>query len=281
MSAIASINKDEFHLFQVLIEQDSGIFLEEDKTYLLESRLKRIVEEFAFPSYGDLYRKAKENSIPRLRAMIIDAITTNETLWFRDKGPFLILDEVFLPDMAAQISRGKPKVRIWSAASSTGQEAYSIAMAIHEYCRWHGNGVVHPSHFEILATDISSRAISACTLGAYDNLSMTRGMTEAFKNRYFKDHGREWLIDPELKRMIEFKEFNLLYDFGSLGTFDAIFCRNVAIYFSHEVKVQLFEKTRKAMRSGGIFFLGTSESLTYYSNRFTAREYKGHTYYQA
>lgn len=273
------ITNQEFNLLRAYIEEVSGISLEEEKSYLIESRLKGLLGEFDCNNYGDLYRKAKENASPLLRNKIVDAITTNETLWFRDKGPYVIFEQMFLPEMARQIAKGKPKVRIWSAACSTGQEPYSLAMGINEYLLWHGKEGAELSHFEIVATDISPQALSVGKLGAYDQLSIDRGLSDAHRMKYFKQNGRYWILDPEIKKMVEFKEFNLLNDFDSLGTFDAIFCRNVAIYFSHDVKVELFEKLRKTLRPGGIFIVGTSETLSYYSKAFKGMVFNNYPYY--
>ena len=180
------LTREEFDLFRVFIEQECSISLDDEKAYLLESRLKGLVEEHQCSSYGDLYLMAKNNNVPLLRSKIIDAITTNETLWFRDNCPYKVLDEVFLPEMLRQLSAGKPKVRIWSAACSTGQEPYSISMVISEFCNRKGHDVINPSQFEILATDISSEAVSTGKLGAYDKTAMTRGMPDSLKLKYFK-----------------------------------------------------------------------------------------------
>lgn len=286
MNAAAStlrtpLTRDEFNLFRVFIEEECGISLDDEKTYLLESRLKGLVEEYQCSSFGDLYHKAKTNSVPLLRSKIIDAITTNETLWFRDSCPYKVLDEVILPEMLKQISAGKPKVRIWSAACSTGQEPYSMAMVISEFCNRKGHDLINPSQFEILATDISSEAVSTGKLGAYDKTAMARGMPDSLKFKYFKQVQNYWVIDAGLKKMIEFKEYNLQKDFGGLGTFDVIFCRNVAIYFSSEFKQKLFERLRAGLRPGGLFFLGSSETLTYYDSGFKTEEYQNCTYYVA
>lgn len=273
------ITAQEFQLFRSFIQEESGITLEEDKTYLLVSRLKGLLDEFKCKSFGDLYRMARENAAPLVKVKVVDAITTNETLWFRDKGPYVVLEQAFLPEMARQIIHGKPKVRIWSAACSSGQEPYSLAMTINEYCQWQGKEEVTPSHFEIVATDISTQALSVGQLGAYDQHSMGRGLSDSFKLKYFKQNGRYWIIDNELKKMIDFKEFNLLHDYGPLGTFDAILCRNVAIYFSHEIKVDLFRKMQKSLRPGGIFIVGTSETLSYYDTGFQSQEINSYPYY--
>ena len=275
------LTRQEFELFQVYIEQECGISLDDEKTYLLESRLKGLVDEYECANFGDLHQKAKYDRVPLLRSKIIDAITTNETLWFRDNCPYKVLDEVFLPEMVCQLSINKPKIRIWSAACSTGQEPYSIAMVINEFCNRKGHDVIQPSQFEILATDISSEAVSTGKLGAYDKLAMTRGMPDSLKIKYFKQVQNYWVVDAELKKMIEFKEYNLQQDFGGMGTFDAIFCRNVAIYFAQEFKQQLFERLRAGLRPGGMFFLGSSETLAYYKSTFQVQEYGNCTYYTA
>jgi chemotaxis protein methyltransferase CheR len=275
------LTKQEFTQFQVFIEQECSISLDDEKAYLLESRLKGLVAEFECETFGDLFHKAKQNSVPLLRSKIIDAITTNETLWFRDRCPFMVIEEIFLPEMVRQLAQGKPKVRIWSAACSTGQEPYSIAMVINAFCNRLGQEGVTPDRFEIMATDISSEAVSTGKLGAYDRLSMSRGMSDEYKARYFKQTQNYWIIDAGLKKMVEFKEYNLQQEFGNMGTFDAIFCRNVAIYFAQEFKEKLFERLKGVLRPGGLFFLGSSETLTYYSSNFQVMDHKNCTYYIA
>ena len=266
-------------MFQAYIASESGITLDEGKTYLVESRLKGLLDVYDCANFGDLYQKAKTNAAPLIRTKIIEAMTTNETLWFRDQSPYTIFDDVFLPELARQLGAGKSKVRIWSAACSTGQEPYSIAMVISEFCRRHS--AVSLDQFEIVATDISAEALSVGKLGAYDGIAMGRGMADTFRDRYFKQSGKFWIIDGALKKIIDFKVFNLMESFSSLGTFDIIFCRNVAIYFSQDFKIELFGKMKRALHPGGMFMLGSSETLAYYSNDFEAKTHKGHTYYVA
>lgn len=275
------LTSQEFELFRIYIEQECSISLDDEKAYLLESRLKGLVVEYDCTSFGDLYQKAKQNNVPLLRSKIIDAITTNETLWFRDNCPYKVMEEVFMPEMARQLAQGKPTVRIWSAACSTGQEPYSIAIVINEFCNRAGIEGVTPERFEILATDISSEAVSTGKLGAYDKLTMHRGMSESYQIRYFKQTQGLWIINAGLKKMVEFKEFNLQQVFDAFGTFDMIFCRNVAIYFTQEFKQQLFKRMKGILRSGGLFFLGSSETLTYYASEFQVKEHGNCTYYVA
>ena len=280
MSQDVTLNPQEFEQFQEYIERESGISLESGKEYLLESRLRPLMREHGCLNYKQLLDKTKSDGTGMVRNKVIDAMTTNETLWFRDMGPFRTFEEVILPDMAKKISQGKPKVRIWSAACSTGQEPYSLAMLADEFLDKLGGSQMNYSHFEIVATDISSRALNAAQNGIFDKLSMSRGMVERYQSKYFRQDKSFWEIDARLKRMITFKEFNLQKNFEELGLFDIIFCRNVAIYFSHDFKVGLFKKIHRALNPGGYFFLGSSESLTYYSNEFQIKDHKNATYYQ-
>ena len=273
------LTRQEFDLFRGYIESESGISLDDEKAYLLENRLKFLLNKYESHSFGDLFQKVKAGKHPLLKIEVIDAITTNETLWFRDSGPYKILQDVFLPKMVEEVAKGKPRIRIWSAACSTGQEPYSIAITINEFCNHSNQDILKPSHIEILATDISKNAIETSRLGAYDKLSVSRGMPDELLSRYFKQNQNLWIIDPNLKKNIEFREFNLKNDFSPLGTFDIIFCRNVAIYFSSDFKKNLFHKLRMALRPGGFFFLGSSETLSYYSNEFNLKEHNKYNYY--
>ena len=268
----------EFQLFRVFIEQECGIVLADDKSYLLESRIRHLLDTYQCQHYGELYRKLSAGTVPDLKNQLIDSITTNETLWFRDQGPFVIMDEIFLPKVESLVAAGKPKIRIWCAATSTGQEPYSLAMVINDYCTRKA-GVLNPYHFEILATDISKKALSAARLGVYDQHAMNRGLPPEYREKYFKESNERWVIDPSLKKMINFQEFNLQDDFTHKGPFDAIFCRNVAIYFSPEFKLNMFQNMYKTLSRGGLFFLGTSETLAYFKTDFQSLEHKNHTYY--
>ncbi|MDH4224652.1 MAG: protein-glutamate O-methyltransferase CheR [Deltaproteobacteria bacterium] len=277
---MATLTTQEFESFRDYIETECGISLGVDKIYLVESRLKPMLAKHHCVTYGALYQLTSGPDKAKLRQEVIDAITTNETLWFRDKAPFEVLAEVFLPQMKELIRKGKPKVRIWSAACSTGQEPYSIAMVIHDFIDAHGEGFLNPNHFEILATDISIQALAIARVGAYDKFTMGRGMDEAQTEKFFKQNQQFWIINPNLKKQIVFKEINLQEDFSALGAFDAIFIRNVAIYFAHDAKVRLFEKVQKLMVPHSILFLGSTESMSYYSNKLAGREHKKSVYYQ-
>ena len=278
--ALPPLSTQEFDLLRVFIEGESGIALGGDKQYLMESRLKGLLPEFGCHSYGDLFNIAKSNKHPLIRQKIIDAITTNETLWFRDKGPFIVLNDVFLPRAVEKIKRGFPKIRIWSAACSTGQETYSIAMVIHNFVKALHDPLITPAHFEIVATDISGDALSVAQLGAYDRFSIERGLDPAHRDAYFKQNQRFWIIDSALKRIVQFKRFNLLENPSQLGQFDCVFLRNVAIYFSTPTKLELIRRVRAILNPLGLFFLGSTESLSFINHDFQVKEHLKVVYYQ-
>ena len=278
--AAPPLSPQEYDTLRGFIEAESGIALGEDKQYLLESRLKGLLPQFSCRSYRDLFTMAKANGHPLIRQKIIDAITTNETLWFRDKGPFVVLEEVFLPRAVERLRRGAPRVRIWSAACSTGQETYSIAMAIHNFLNRLRDPQIQPGHFEIVATDISAEALSVAQLGAYDRFSIERGLEAVQREAYFKQNQSFWIIDPALKRIVQFRRFNLLESLSPLGAFDCVFLRNVAIYFSLQTKVDLIRRIRAGMTASGVFFLGSTESLSFLQHDFLVREHGKHVYYE-
>jgi len=256
----SSVTPREFELLSGLIESECGIALAKEKTYLIETRLSKLVAQSGCDSYEGFYHYAKSGKEPALREKIINAITTNETLWFRDGHPFTILQERILPHLGEQLRTGKiAKARIWSAASSTGQEPYSIAMSIHEFCRQDGR--LQPEQFEITATDISSSVLFVARSGRYDNLAISRGLSEAMRERYLKRDGEVWEVKDEVKRLVNFQRFNLQNAPTALGRFDCVFLRYVAIYFSLAFKQKLIENISRALTQPGFLVVGAVESL--------------------
>jgi chemotaxis protein methyltransferase CheR len=273
------IETNEFILLRDFIEKHCGIHLDGNKTYLIETRLTTLMIEQGCKTYTDFYYKAKNDLTNTLREKIIDAMTTNETLWFRDNSPFVSIQKHFLPLYAKEIESGKKtKIRIWSAASSTGQEIYSIAMLILDYCRT--QKTLRPEHFELLATDISSTVLFIAKAGRYDSHVISRGLPDEQRNRYFKNDGRVWTISDVVKQMVTFKKLNLQEDFTSVGKMDLILCRNVLIYFSDEFKKDLLKRFALLLRPSGHFFVGSSESISNYSNEYTMHNYEKSLYYQ-
>lgn len=278
---IAKISNNEFELLRRYIEEQCGIKLNDGKEYLIESRLAKLVAETNSQNFSEFYLKITANNMPNLRDKIVDAMTTNETLWFRDQTPYYVLQHKVLPDLMKQLASGqRMNVRIWSAGCSTGQEPYSIAMLVMRLCETGLYGNISPNQFEILGTDISPTALLFAVTGRYDKLAMTRGMVEEYQNRFFEQNNQVWVIDESVKRLIKFKRFNLQNSFGNLGSFDIIFCRNVAIYFSDEFKRNLFRKIARQLNPGGYFFIGSAESLAGYSEEFTMQEHNKGIYYQ-
>lgn len=258
------MSKTEYDSFRNFLEDSCGIVLGDNKHYLVTSRLNRLTEEFSFTSLGKMLEALREERNKALRERIIDAMTTNETSWFRDSYPFEMLKKSLLPELARQ----KPNpLRIWSAASSYGQEAFSIAISIKEFQQanpglWSGNT-------DILGTDISPTVIRMAKEGKYDELSLGRGLTPERRKLYFTDNGDGgWTVKPEIHRMTRFSEMNLLNSFALLGKFDIIFCRNVLIYFSSTLKTDILTRMAQVLKPGGYLFLGGSESPTGYSQAY-------------
>lgn len=274
-----SISADEFQQLREYIETICGIAVGADKSYLIESRLSSLVEESGCDSFGSFYQKVRLGNDAALRDRIVDLMTTNETLWFRDTHPFTIFKEVLLPQFSQEIKEGKRfKVRIWSAASSTGQEPYSLAMIILEAMAAQPHLQKH--HFEILATDISSTALRMASLARYDRIAISRGLPETYRARFFKDEGRVWSLTDDVKNMVRLKRFNLQDSPAAFGRFDIILCRNVAIYFSDDFKRALFGRLARALNPGGCLFLGAAESLSAYSSAFEMQEHNRGIYYR-
>ena len=278
MSLLSTINDSQFLQLCNYIEQNCGIVLGNDKAYLIETRLTKLMLESGCNNFDEFYRKARYESDHKLRDQIVDAITTNETLWFRDEHPYLILRDIFLPECANRIKmNSQEKIRIWSAACSTGQEPYSIAITIHEFCR--GQLTVNPDQFEIIATDISPSALMIAQAGRYNTFTMRRGMNDELRNRYFQKQDETWILDDTIKNMVTFKQFNLQDNFNTLGHFDIVFLRYVAIYFADQFKKALFSRVAQLFGKTGSMVIGATETLFSISNDFENHTYAGGKYY--
>lgn len=253
----AEISQEDYRAFKEFLQESSGILLGENKQYLVKSRLRRIMAENRFNTLGELVEQLRRNPRGSLPETVIDAMTTNETLWFRDTHPFRILEEQLLPEMA-QVSGSQP-LRIWSAACSTGQEPYSIAMVIDEYRRRNPGKLRRP--VEIVATDVSKPVIQAARQGEYELLALGRGLSADRQKKYFEQKSSgSWQVRKEIRDMVSFREHNLLERFN-LGQFDIVFCRNVLIYFSSDLKQDILVRIHGVLRKGGYLILGASESL--------------------
>lgn len=274
------ISSDEFHLISEYIEKHCGIHLNDDKVYLVETRLTPLMIERGCKTFTELYQKSVADKSNALRDKIVEAITTNETFWFRDIHPFGILNEVLFKELTDKILAGKKnKIKIWCCACSTGQEPYSIAMTFLELLRQTPG--INLKHIEILATDISSTVLFLGKLGRYDNLSMSRGLSEEFRDRYFVTNDNKiWTISDEIKKMVTFKKLNLQEDFSHIGPQDIIFCRNILIYFSQEFKQNILKRIASLLRPDGYLFLGASESIIMYTKEYEMLRHAMGLYYQ-
>jgi len=275
MNRNVHIAPDELRLMREYVERHCGLALGERKAYLFETRLVTVMAENGFSNYRELYDAAVNSGSNTLRDAIIDAITTHETMWFRDVVPFTTLDAVMLdPQKAA--SGG---LRIWSAACSTGQEPYSVAMTVLEHAAAHGKP--RPRQVEIVASDISTGALYLARAGRFDHLAMSRGLSAERQNTYFAQVGRVWALRDEVKRMVRFQRHNLQDAFAPLGEFDVVYCRNVLIYFSEEFRKDILRRLRDVLKPGGALFLGAAESMLGHSEWFEPVWFQNGVYYRA
>ena len=259
------ITPQDYSDFRQFLLEESGIVLGNNKQYLVTSRLRGLLAEMGLHSVRELLQRLRSGNDSRLRQRIIDSMTTHETLWFRDQYPFEALKRVVLPELA---QRKLTSIRIWSAACASGQEPYSIGMICQEYRR------ENPKHtlgnVQIIATDISPTILKAAKEGVYESIALARGLTPDRRERYFDAMGDKAVVKPEIKQQVSFRELNLKHSFSSLGRFHIIFCRNVMIYFSDDLKTDILNRLAGAMEPGGYLFLGGSEAVSRFSDKFEA-----------
>jgi len=260
---VKTISDDIYKQFSQYLEKQCGIVLGDNKQYLVKSRLAPLLVQFNHDSLIALIQSTMKGVDRNLRSAVVDAMTTNETLWFRDGYPFTLLSDKILPEIAAN----KRPIKIWSSASSSGQEPYSIAMIAHEL-KNKKPGLLSSS-VQIVGTDISSTMLEQCKLGEYDALALGRGLSAERKRQFFEPCGENrFKVKDILKKDVNFRPINLLESYTLLGKFDIIFCRNVLIYFSAEVKSKILNQFAAALNSGGYLILGASESLTGLTEKF-------------
>ncbi len=274
------LEKQEFELLRTLIQGWCGIQLEDSKFYLVESRLRDVVMETGCATFGEFYQRARTGDTTR-RDRIIDDMTTNETSWFRD-GPFWqTVRLVIIPEaLEAARSEGRPRVSIWSAACSTGQEPYTIGILLREMEAARELRGYRAESFDILATDISRAALSIAEAGRYDPISMHRGLEPAYRERWFEKSGRVSCLREDVKKLVQFRRMNLLDPFGALGRFDVVFIRNVLIYFSGACKHSILAKTRRVLRPEGVLVVGATETPELYSEEFDVVRHGRSTVYR-
>jgi len=274
---MTSINEQDIDAVCGLAEDLCGIVWDESKAYLIEARLSSLVESTNSENYVDLVNKVRANLVPGLKDEVLNAVTTNETLWFRDSSPFKALQYKLLPEIIdGKASSPRPqRLRMFSAACSTGQEPYSMAMTVAETISDVENWDV-----QITGVDISPGVVEHASRGIYDKLEVSRGLDLPHLSKYFVERDDRWQVHDRIRVMCNFQQQNLLKLSPSLGKFDIIFCRNVAIYFNPEDRRLLFEQLAKMLEPGGWLVTGSSESLINLGSEWMPKQHCGANCYQ-
>jgi len=257
------LSHGDYEAFQKFLEDACGIVLGAGKEYLVSSRLGGLMRDYGITTVGELLSQLSSGRNPRLKTSIIDAMTTNETFWFRDMSHFHLLQEMICPEIKARAGRS---IRIWSAACSYGQEPYNLSMVVQDYQR--ANPGALTGGVDVVATDISSTVLKEAKKGVYCGMSSSRGLSLDQQNRYFKVNGDCLEVKPEIRQRVSFRELNLTKGYEMMGRFDVIFCRNVLIYFSSEQKRDIINRMAQTLNPGGYLFLGSTESLSAHTDRF-------------
>jgi chemotaxis protein methyltransferase CheR len=251
----------EFDWLRRFLKERSGLVLADDKQYLIESRLLPVARRNGLASISDVAAKLKTQALA-LEAEVVEAMTTNESFFFRDKTPFEHLRDVMMPSL--MLARGTSRrLRIWCAAASTGQEPYTIAMVLKAMAVRLGGWSV-----DILATDLSTEVLERAKSGLYTQFEVQRGLPIQLLMKHFEQRGDLWEIEPAIRSMVQFRSLNLLRDFSSLGTFDIVFCRNVLIYFDQPTKADVLGRIQRQVAADGFLVLGAAETVVGLTDRF-------------
>jgi chemotaxis protein methyltransferase CheR len=254
------VTPSDYEYLRRLLKERSGLDLSADKQYLVESRLMPLARKEGLPGIAELVQRMKGGA-EALVAEVVEAMTTNETFFFRDKVPFDHLKQVVLPALI-EARAARRSIRIWCAASSTGQEPYSIAMILKETPALSG------WRTEIVATDLSQAVLEKSKAGVFSQFEVQRGLPIQMLVKHFKQSGDIWELNPDIRAMVQHKQLNLLQDFSHLGTFDVIFCRNVLIYFDQGTKAAIFERMSRMIEPDGVLALGAAESVVGITDAF-------------
>jgi len=252
----------DYEFLRKLLKERSGLDLSPDKQYLVESRLVPLARKASLAGISELVQKMKAGGAEALIAEVVEAMTTNETFFFRDKTPFDHLKDTMLPALL-QARAARRTLRIWCAASSTGQEPYSIAMCLKEI-----SSALAGWRIEILATDLSQAVLEKSKAGIFSQFEVQRGLPIQMLVKHFTQVGELWQINADIRAMVQHRQLNLLQDFSHLGTFDVIFCRNVLIYFDQDTKAGVFDRLARVIEPDGVLVLGAAESVVGISDAF-------------
>jgi chemotaxis protein methyltransferase CheR len=255
------VTPPDYEYLRKLLKDQSGLDLSADKQYLIESRLVPLSRKAGLPGIPELVQKMKAGSAS-LVAQVVEAMTTNETFFFRDKIPFDHFRQSIMPEIL-KARTARKSVRIWCAAGSTGQEPYSLAMCLKEM-----ESQLAGWRVEIIATDLSQEVLEKSKTGLYSQFEVQRGLPIQMLVKYFKQNGEFWQINPDIRAMVQHRALNLLHDFSQLGTFDVIFCRNVLIYFDQDTKINIFSRLCKITEPDGFLVLGAAETVVGLTDAF-------------
>jgi chemotaxis protein methyltransferase CheR len=252
----------DYEFLRKLLKERSGLDLSSDKQYLVESRLVPLARRAGLAGITELVQKMKGGGVEPLVAEVVEAMTTNETFFFRDKTPFDHLKDTMLPAVL-QARSARRSLRIWCAASSTGQEPYSIAMCLKGL-----GAAIAGWKVDIVATDLSQGVLEKSKAGIFSQFEVQRGLPIQLLVKHFAQVGDMWQLNADIRSMVQHRQLNLLQDFGHLGTFDIIFCRNVLIYFDQDTKAGVFERLSRVVEGDGFMVLGAAESVVGISDAF-------------
>lgn len=280
LAARDNVDQGEFDQFRQFLEDACGISLGENKQYLVTNRMRKLMEENNLHSFGELVRALRTGFNRKLKEDVIDAMTTNETFWFRDVYPFDHLRQTIFPELSSANNKMFGAIRVWSAACSSGQEPYSISMVAEEY-KAKNMGML-PRPIQIVATDLSSTVLEQAKKGEYDKLAVMRGLSNERLDKFFdKTPDGLWKVKAPLRDRIDFRPINLMDSYTSLGKFDIVFCRNVLIYFNADLKRAILQKIHAALKPQGILYLGSSEGLAGAGDLFEMVKCDPGIYYRA
>ncbi|MFY9952948.1 CheR family methyltransferase [Bradyrhizobium sp.] len=251
----------EYKYLRMYLKEHSGFDLAAEKRYLIESRLLPLARQAGLPGISELVQKMKDGSRV-LNDRVVEAMTINETFFFRDKTPFDHFRDLIMPQML-RARANRRRIRIWCAAGSTGQEPYSLAMSMKEM-----GAALAGWRIEIIATDLSQGALEKSKAGLYSQFEVQRGLPIQMLLKYFKQAGELWQINADIRAMVQHRQLNLLHDFSELGVFDLIFCRNVLIYFDQQTKTNVLNRFAQAIEADGFLMLGAAETVFGLTNVF-------------
>jgi chemotaxis protein methyltransferase CheR len=249
------VTPQDFDYLRKFLRDRSGLVLAVEKQYLAESRLLPLARRNGMSTLDELIERLRNRTAAPLATQVLEVMTTNETFFFRDRIPFDHFRDTIMPALIAARAHEK-RIRIWCTAASTGQEPYSLAMALKSM-----GSAIAGYRVDIVATDLSSDVLEKAKAGIYSQFEVQRGLPVQTLVKFFDQVGESWQLAPELRSMVQFRPLNLLNDFSTLGTFDVVFCRNVLIYFDQENKIAVLNRVARQMPDDGFLVLGAAETV--------------------